>query len=228
MYERFSDRARKVMALAKQEALWRFHKQVNTEHILLALCKEGSGVAAVCLRNLGVNLQSIRLEVEKLVPPGLDSTIDDPSRLTDHPLVQRVLNYAIDEARSLGHNYVGTEHLLLGLSREFEGIAAQVLGALGLSPAGIRAEVKKALHIQPEKTTPADVPETDAFTVWSVVRFAGLQFLLISRGEPTPESMVVEIIGAEICEIATKDNEPIGRLRVVSDRNYRVPMFEKI
>src|SRR5208337_1282465 len=125
MYERFTDRARKVMQLANQEAQRFNHEYIGTEHILLGLVKEGSGVAADVLKNLDVDLRRIRLEVEKLLQSGPDKV--PLSRLPQTPRAKKVVEYAMDEARNLGHNYVGTEHVLLGLLRDDMGVAAQVL-----------------------------------------------------------------------------------------------------
>ena len=125
MYERFTDRARKVMQLANQEAQRFNHEYVGTEHVLLGLIKEGSGVAANVLRNLDVDLRKIRNEVEKIVQAGPEMVT--MGKLPQTPRAKKVIEYAIEEARNLNHNYVGTEHLLLGLLREQEGVAAQVL-----------------------------------------------------------------------------------------------------
>ena len=125
MFERFTDRARKVMALANQEAQRFNHEYIGTEHILLGLVKEGSGVGANVLKNLDVDLRKVRLEVEKLVKSGPDMVT--MGKLPQTPRAKKVIEYAIEEARNLNHNYVGTEHLLLGLLREHDGVAAQVL-----------------------------------------------------------------------------------------------------
>ena len=113
MYERFTDRARKVMQLANQEAQRFNHEYVGTEHVLLGLIKEGSGVAANVLRNLDVDLRKIRNEVEKIVQAGPEMVT--MGKLPQTPRAKKVIEYAIEEARNLNHNYVGTEHLLLGL-----------------------------------------------------------------------------------------------------------------
>jgi ATP-dependent Clp protease ATP-binding subunit ClpC len=131
MFERFTDRARKVMALANQEAQRFNHEYIGTEHILLGLVKEGSGVGANVLKNLDVDLRKVRLEVEKLVKSGPDMVT--MGKLPQTPRAKKVIEYAIEEARNLNHNYVGTEHLLLGLLREHDGVAAQVLMNLGSS-----------------------------------------------------------------------------------------------
>ncbi len=143
MFERFTDRARKVMALANQEAQRFNHEYIGTEHILLGLVKEGSGVGANVLKNLGVDLRKVRLEVEKLVKSGPD--IVTMGKLPQTPRAKKVIEFAIEEARNLNHNYVGTEHLLLGLLREHDGVAAQVLMNLGLKLEEVREEVLNLL-----------------------------------------------------------------------------------
>ncbi|HEV3145539.1 MAG TPA: Clp protease N-terminal domain-containing protein, partial [Gemmataceae bacterium] len=145
MYERFTDRARKVMQLANQEAQRFNHEYIGTEHILLGLVKEGSGVAANVLKNLDIDLRKIRLEVEKIVQTGTGSEMVTMGKLPHTPRAKKVIEYSIEEARNLGHNYVGTEHLLLGLLREQEGVAAQVLMNLGLKLEDVREEVLNLL-----------------------------------------------------------------------------------
>src|SRR5438045_3259484 len=141
MYERFTDRARKVMQLANQEAQRFNNDHVGTEHILLGLVKEGSGVAANVLKNLGVDLRKIRLEVEKIVQTGPGSEMVTMGKLPQTPLAKKVIEYSIEEARNLNHNYVGTEHLLLGLLRDPHGPGGQVLVNLGLEMEAVRKEV---------------------------------------------------------------------------------------
>src|SRR6201747_2946355 len=143
MFERFTDRARKVMALANQEAQRFNHEYIGTEHILLGLVKEGSGVGANVLKNLDVDLRKVRLEVEKLVKSGPDMVT--MGKLPQTPRAKQVIEYAIEEARNLYHNYVGTEHLLLGLLREHDGVAAHVLMNLGLKLEDVREEVLNLL-----------------------------------------------------------------------------------
>src|SRR5688572_6120032 len=153
MFERFTDRARKVMALANQEAQRFNHEYIGTEHILLGLVKEGSGVGANVLKNLDVDLRKVRLEVEKLVKSGPDMVT--MGKLPQTPRAKKVIEYAIEEARNLNHNYVGTEHLLLGLLREHEGVAAQVLMNLGLKLEEVREEVLNLLGagVDPEEAS---------------------------------------------------------------------------
>ena len=143
MFERLTDRARKVMALANQEAQRFNHEYIGTEHILLGMVKEGSGVGANVLKNLGIDLRKVRLEVEKLVKSGPEMVT--MGKLPQTPRAKKVIEYAIEEARNLNHNYVGTEHLLLGLLREHDGVAAQVLLNLGLKLEEVREEVLNLL-----------------------------------------------------------------------------------
>ena len=143
MFERLTDRARKVMALANQEAQRFNHEYIGTEHILLGLVKEGSGVGANVLKHLEIDLRKVRLEVEKLVKSGPEMVT--MGKLPQTPRAKKVIEYAIEEARSLNHNYVGTEHLLLGLLREQDGVAAQVLMNLDLKLEDVREEVLNLL-----------------------------------------------------------------------------------
>src|SRR5215470_13160969 len=153
MFERFTDRARKVMQLANQEAQRFNHEYIGTEHILLGLVKEGSGVGATVLKNLDIDLRKVRLEVEKLVKSGPDMVT--MGKLPQTPRAKKVIEYAIEEARNLNHNYVGTEHLLLGLLREHDGVAAQVLMNLGLKLEEVREEVLNLLGAGVENEEPA-------------------------------------------------------------------------
>jgi ATP-dependent Clp protease ATP-binding subunit ClpC len=131
------------MQLANQEAQRFNHEYIGTEHVLLGLIKEGSGVAANVLKNLDVDLRKIRLEVEKLVQSGPDMVT--MGKLPQTPRAKKVIEYSMEEARHLNHNYVGTEHILLGLLREQEGVAAQVLMNLGLKLEEVREEVLNLL-----------------------------------------------------------------------------------
>jgi ATP-dependent Clp protease ATP-binding subunit ClpA len=165
MYERFTDRARKVMQLANQEAQRFNHEYIGTEHILLGLVKEGDGVAANVLKNLHADLRKIRLEVEKLVQVEPDQI--HPGKLPQTPHAKKVIEYSIEEARKLEHKYVGTEHLLLGLLREKEGVAAQVLVNMGLRLEDVREEVLdllgQTIDEEEEATVlelPADIQQT--------------------------------------------------------------------
>lgn len=161
MFNRFTERARKVIILAKEEARRFNHDYIGTEHLLLGLIREGEGVAAAVLQKMGVSLQNIRLEIEKLVQPGPTTQILGDIPFT--PRAKKVLELAAEEARSLGHNYIGTEHILLGLIREGEGVASQVLMNLGLDLNRVRNEIMSLLgsalpglsQAQPKTKTPA-------------------------------------------------------------------------
>ena len=123
LYERFTDRARKILQLANQEAQRLRHEYIGTEHILLGLAREGSGVAVAVLKNLGVKPRTITREVERLVQKG--SSVNSTERFPQTPRAKKVIEYSMEEAGNLGHDYVGSEHILLGLLREDHGAAAQ-------------------------------------------------------------------------------------------------------
>ena len=169
MFDKFTDRARKVMVLAREEAKRFNHEYIGTEHILLGLVKEGSGVAANVLQNLDIDLKKIRMEVEKIVQAGPD--LVSVGQLPFTPRVKKVLEYAVEEARSMGHNYIGTEHQLLGLLREQEGVAAQVLLNLGIKLEDVREEVIDLLGAElvqgtkekDEKKGKSKTPALDSF-----------------------------------------------------------------
>jgi ATP-dependent Clp protease ATP-binding subunit ClpA len=139
MFDRFTDRARVVMALARKEAQRFNHDFIGTEHILLGLIGEGRGVAAHVLKNLGVEIDQIRREIEKNVQSG--PPVVTMGQLPFTPRAKKVLELSMEEANELGHNYLGTEHLLLGLLRENDGVAARVLLDLGLKLEEVRNEV---------------------------------------------------------------------------------------
>ncbi|MBF0569322.1 MAG: ATP-dependent Clp protease ATP-binding subunit [Candidatus Omnitrophica bacterium] len=143
MFNRFTERARKVIVFAKEEARRFNHDYIGTEHLLLGLIREGEGVAAAVLQKLGVDLESIRIEVEKLVQPGPQTQVVGDIPFT--PRSKKALELAAEEARALGHNYIGTEHLLLGLVKEGEGMAYRVLLNLGLDLGKLRNEVMELL-----------------------------------------------------------------------------------
>jgi ATP-dependent Clp protease ATP-binding subunit ClpA len=142
MDQALADSARNVVEFAKSEARELRHEYVGTEHILLCLLKGQSSVAANVLKNLGVDEHRLRTEIVKIIGQGPYTRLET-SRLPLTPRAKKVLEYAIDESRQLRHTYVGTEHLLLGLLRETEGVAAQVLINVGLSLKQVRKEVLK-------------------------------------------------------------------------------------
>ena len=145
-FDRFNDRAKRVLALAQDEAIRFNHNYIGVEHLLLGLVREGEGVAARVLNSLGVELSKARTAVEFIIGRG-DSTTS-PSEITLSPRTKRVVELAIDEARKLGHSHVGTEHLLLGIAREGEGVPSGVLESLGVSLEKVRDHVIATLGQQ--------------------------------------------------------------------------------
>ena len=142
MFERFTEKAIKVIMLAQEEARRLGHNFVGTEQVLLGLIGEGTGIAAKTLKSMGVNLKDARVEVEKIIGRGSGFVAVE---IPFTPRAKRVLELSWDEARQLGHNYIGTEHLLLGLIREGEGVAARVLENLGVDLNKVRSNVVKML-----------------------------------------------------------------------------------
>jgi len=169
MFNRFTERARKVIVLAKEEARRFNHDYIGTEHLLLGLIREGEGVAAAVLQKMGLGFEAIRLEVEKLVQPGPSTQMQGDVPFT--PRSKKALELSAEEARSLGHNYIGTEHLLLGLIREGEGVASRVLVNLGLDLNRVRSEIMELLGSatpgfggsQQQAGTKSKTPALDAF-----------------------------------------------------------------
>ena len=141
MFGRFTERAQKVLALAQEEAIRLGHNNIGTEHILLGLVREGEGIAAKALYALGLSSEKIQKEVEDLIGRGQDT----PGTIHYTPRAKKVIELSMDEARKLGHSYVGTEHILLGLIREGEGVAARVLNNLGVSLNKARQQVLQLL-----------------------------------------------------------------------------------
>ena len=142
MFERFTDRARRVVVLAQEEARLLNHNYIGTEHILLGLIHEGEGVAAKALESLSISLEGVRAQVEEIIGQGGSS----PSgHIPFTPRAKKVLELSLREALQLGHNYIGTEHILLGLIREGEGVAAQVLVKLGADLSRVRQQVIQLL-----------------------------------------------------------------------------------
>jgi ATP-dependent Clp protease ATP-binding subunit ClpA len=148
MFERFTDRARRVVVLAQQEARRLNHDYIGTEHILLGLIGEGKGVAARALESLGISLDAVRQQVEEIIGRGQQT----PSgHIPFTPRAKKVLELSLRESLQLGHEYIGTEHILLGLLREGKGVAAQVLVKLGADLSQVRQQVIQLLHGHQEK-----------------------------------------------------------------------------
>jgi ATP-dependent Clp protease ATP-binding subunit ClpC len=170
MFERFTDRARRVVVLAQEEARLLNHNYIGTEHLLLGLIHESEGVAAKALEGLGISLEAVRAQVEESIGQGQRAPT---GHIPFTPRAKKVLELSLREALQLGHNYMGTEHILLGLLREGEGVAAQVLAAVGADHAEVREQVRWLLTGEGEPaaagprtrlvrlTVPADLRELD-------------------------------------------------------------------
>jgi len=199
MFDRFTDRAKKVMNLARQEAQRFNHEYLGTEHILLGLVQEGSGVAANVLRNMGIDLAKIRSEVEKLVKTGPNMVT--MGQLPFTPRAKKVLELSMEEAGNLGHNYIGTEHLLLGLIKENEGIAAKVLTNLGVKLEDVREEVLEFLGAEPGDEEDDDGPgETE-----------------MGAGGGKSKTPALDSFGRDLTELARE-----GKLDAVIGRNNEI------
>jgi ATP-dependent Clp protease ATP-binding subunit ClpC len=157
MFERFTDRARRVVVLAQEEARMLNHNYIGTEHILLGLIHEGEGVAAKALESLGISLEAVRQQVEEIIGQGQSAPT---GHIPFTPRAKKVLELSLREALQLGHNYIGTEHILLGLIREGEGVAAQVLQKLGADLNRVRQQVIQLLsgYTGGKETAPGEQP----------------------------------------------------------------------
>jgi ATP-dependent Clp protease ATP-binding subunit ClpC len=163
LFERFTDRARRVVVLAQEEARMLDHTYIGTEHILLGLIHEDEGVAAKALESLNISLEAVRQQVEDIIGRGQAAPT---GRLPFTPRAKKVLELSLREALQLGHNYIGTEHILLGLIREGEGVGAQVLQKLGANLNRVRQTVIQILsgyvpgaeEMPPEAWTPPSGP----------------------------------------------------------------------
>ena len=165
-FDRFNDRAKRVLALAQDEAIRFNHNYIGTEHLLLGLVREGEGAAARVLDSMGVELSKVRVSVESIIGRG-DST-KTPSEITLSPRTKKVIELAIDEARKLGHSHVGTEHLLLGLVREGGHVGAKVLESLGVTLEKVRDQVIAVVgqphgYASGSRADPRDLPSSGPF-----------------------------------------------------------------
>ena len=147
MFERFTDRARRVVVFAQEEARGLNHNWIGTEHLLLAVIREGHGVGAKALESMQISLDAARQQVESIIGRGQNPVGDVPIPFT--PRAKKVLELSLREALQLGHDYIGTEHILLGLIREGDGVAAQVLVKMGADLNRVRQQVIQVLHGHP-------------------------------------------------------------------------------
>ena len=166
MFERFTDRARQVVLLAQEEARMLNHGYIGTEHILLGLIREGHGVAATALESLGISLEAVRQQVEEIIGRGQHVS---SNQIPFAPPAKEVLELSLREALQLGHNYIGTEHILLGLIREGDGVAAQVLVKLGADHDRIRQQVIQLLQGSPGQDLAAAGPLSETVPSASLV-----------------------------------------------------------
>jgi hypothetical protein len=162
MLERFTDRARRVVKLAEEEARRLNHNYIGTEHILLGLIREGEGVAAKALESLGISLDAVRQQVEEIIGQGQQAPFDV---IPFTPRSKKVLELSLRESQQLGHNYIGTEHILLGLIREGDGVAAQVLVKLGADLNRVRQQVIQLIAAQQQ---PGHLPPREGVPVTEV------------------------------------------------------------
>ncbi len=189
-FDKFTERSRKVLTLAQQEATRFNHNYIGTEHLLLGLVREGEGVAAKILANLGVELNRVRDAVELRIGRGDRMGVDEIG-LT--PRAKKVMELAVDEARRLGHHYIGTEHLLLGLVREGEGIAAQVLESLGVNLEKVRTQTVQVLSQSSGtstwtlSSTGTPAPGAQQPTPIGQARQGGWAYLIVQVKYPGPD-----------------------------------------
>src|SRR5512140_1241524 len=224
-FDKFTDRARKVLTLAQDEAQRFNHNYIGTEHLLLGLVREGEGVAARVLENMNVELAKVRTAVEFIIGRG-DRPVVGEVGLT--PRAKRVIELAIDEARRLGHNYIGTEHLLLGLVREGEGIAAGVLESLGVNLDKVRHEVIRVLS-QSSSAGPAQ--ETKRASKTPTVDALGINLTEAARadkldpviGREKEIDRVIQILGRKTKNNPALIGEPgVGKTAIAEGLAHRI------
>jgi len=222
-FDKFSERARRVLTFAQEEAQNLNHNYIGTEHILLGLAREDEGVAARVLVSLGVNLTKVRSAVEFIIGRG-EKPASRETGLTSR--AKKVIELAIDEARSLGHNYIGTEHLLLGLLREGEGVAAGVLDSFGLTPDKVRAEVTKLLSQTTAKTktgrTQSRTPNLDQVGIdLTAAARAGRLDPVIGRSKEIER--VIQILSRRTKNNPALIGEPgVGKTAIVEGMAHRI------
>jgi ATP-dependent Clp protease ATP-binding subunit ClpA len=178
MFERFTDQARRVVVLAQEEARLLNHDYVGTEHLLLGLAHEGQGVAAIALESLGIRLEAMRSQVEEVIGQG---QMAPSGHIPFTPRAKKVLELSLREAQQLGHDYIGTEHLLLGLVREGEGVAARVLVKLGADLPRVRQQVVQLLSGSAGGPEAAAEMRPVAMTVPEELREAGERLAEVRR-----------------------------------------------
>ena len=224
MFERFTEKAIKVIMLAQEEARRLGHNFVGTEQILLGLIGEGTGVAAKVLKSMGVNLKDARIEVEKIIGRGSGFVAVE---IPFTPRAKRVLELSLEEARQLGHNYIGTEHLLLGLIREGEGVAARVLENLGVDLTKVRTQVIRMLGETAEVTSGASPGRTKTPTL---DEFGSNLTVMASEGKLDPVvgrakeiERVIQILGRRTKNNPVLIGEPgVGKTAIAEGLAQRI------
>ena len=194
MFERFTEKAIKVIMLAQEEARRLGHNFVGTEQVLLGLIGEGTGIAAKTLKSMGVTLKYARVEVEKIIGRGSGFVAVE---IPFTPRAKRVLELSWDEARQLGHNYIGTEHLLLGLIREGEGVAARVLENLGVDLNKVRSNVVKMLGDSKPQASGAGVGSSSSASQASKVKTPSLDEFGTDLTQAASEQRLDPVVGRE-------------------------------
>src|SRR5438128_6659836 len=223
-FDKFTERARRVLTFAQEEAQRFNHNYIGTEHLLLGLVREGEGVAARVLTSMGVDLELVRTQVELIIGRG-DRMVMGEIGLT--PRAKRVIELAVDEARRLNHHYIGTEHLLLGLVREGEGIAAGVLESLGVSLEKVRAQVIEVLksssgYSASGKAASSKTPYVDALgTDLTALASAGKLGPLIGRQKEIER--VIQILSRRTKNNPALIGEPgVGKTAIVEGLAQRI------
>jgi len=227
MFERFTEKAIKVIMLAQEEARRLGHNFVGTEQILLGLIGEGTGVAAKVLKSLGVNLKDSRIEVEKIIGRGSGFVAVE---IPFTPRAKRVLELSLEEARQLGHNYIGTEHLLLGLLREGEGVAARVLENLSIDLTKVRTQVIRMLGETAEVGTGASTTTKGNLKTATLDEFGTNLTKLASESKLDPVvgrhseiDRVVQILGRRTKNNPVLIGEPgVGKTAIVEGLAQRI------
>ena len=224
MFERFTDRARRVVVLAQEEARLLNHSYIGTEHILLGLIHEGEGVAAKALESLSISLEAVRSQVEEIIGQGGSS----PSgHIPFTPRAKKVLELSLREALQLGHNYIGTEHILLGLIREGEGVAAQVLVKLGADLSRVRQQVIQLLSGYQGGSSSGSAPRGE-----SGGQAAGVGGS--SKGDDDKNSQILDQFGRNLTQMARdreldpmigRDNELERVMQILSRRTKNNPVL---
>jgi len=203
MFERFTDRARRVVVLAQEEAQLLNHNYIGTEHILLGLIHEGQGVAARALESLGISLEAVRAQVEEIIGQGQTAPT---GHIPFTPRSKKVLELSLREALQLGHNYIGTEHILLGLVREGEGVAAQVLVKLGADLSRVRQQVIQVLsgyaavgRVEPGEIDPfGDSPESWAERASREEPVELVRVVPLARRFPARDDRALVLLGLDV------------------------------